>query len=243
MIKEVIKVDVKNIKPDRNTVFKNQDIPIDIELPQKVNELYSDAVKIFIESSNPIGIISDITIQKFEEVYFGIGLNEKETPLEQIVRKADYLALFAVTIGNDVSKKIDDLFRTNDFALGSMLDAVASEGTESVADVIQNHFENLLREREYNISSKGVLRYSPGYCGWHMSGQKKIFQYLHPEDIGFKLLDSYLMNPLKSISGVIVVGDKEIHIFKDNFPFCSQCNDHLCRERIRMLFTNTSDKE
>jgi len=243
MIKEVIKVDVKNIKLNKNTVFKNQDIPIDIELPKKVNELYSSAIKIFIEFSNPIGIISDISIQKFKEVYSGIGLNERETPLEQIIPKADHLALFAVTVGDDVSKKIDELFRLNDFALGSMLDAVASEGTESVADVIQNNFENLLREGHYDITSKGILRYSPGYCGWHMSGQKKIFQYLHPEDIGIILLDSYLMKPLKSISGVIVAGDKENHIFKDDFPFCSQCNDHICRERIRMLFKNTGDKE
>jgi hypothetical protein len=243
MIKEVLKVDVNNTKLDKNAVFKNQDIPIDIELPQKVNKLYSDAVKIFIEFSNPFAIISDISIPKFEEVYFGIGLNEKETPLEQIVKKADYLALFAVTIGNDISEKIEELFNSNDFALGSMLDAVASEGTECVTDVIQNHFKDSIIEREYDISTKGILRYSPGYCGWHISGQKKIFEYLHPEDIGIKLLDSYLMKPLKSISGVIVVGDREIHIFKVNFPFCSQCNNHFCRDRIRMLFKNKGNKE
>ncbi len=243
MIREVIKIDVKNTLPDKMTVFKNQDIPLDIELPKKVNELYSDAIKIFIEFANPIGIISDISIQKFVEVYFGVGLNEKETPLEQIIQKADYLALFAVTIGDDISEKIGDLFRSNDFALGSILDAVASEATESVADILHNHFKYLLMERDYDISSKGILRYSPGYCGWHMSGQKKIFEYLHPEDVGIKLLDSYLMKPLKSISGVIVVGDKEIHIFKDDFHFCSQCNNHFCRERIRMLFINVGYKE
>ena len=84
--------------------------------------------------------------------------------------------------------------------------------------------------------SSGTVRYSTGYCGWHMSGQKKLFGFLHPEDIGIMLLDSYLMKPLKSISGVIVVGEKEIHRFKDSYPFCSDCKTHSCRKRIKALF-------
>jgi len=49
------------------------------------------------------------------------------------------------------------------------------------------------------------------------------------------LLDSFLMKPLKSVSGVIVVGEKEIHDFEDSYPFCSQCRSHSCRDRIRKL--------
>lgn len=242
MIREIIIIDVNNIKLDKETVFKNQDIPLDIELPAKVDELYSNAIQIFIKSSNAKGIISDISIPEFKEVYLGEGLNEKETPMEKIFRKADYLALFAITIGDDISEKIDELFKSNDFALGSMLDTVASEGTDNATDVLQNHFKHFLSEREENLSSKGILRYSPGYCGWHISGQKKIFEYLHPEDVGITLLDSYLMKPLKSISGVIVVGEREIHNFKDNYPFCVQCNNHFCRERIKKLLMKTRDK-
>ena len=58
----------------------------------------------------------------------------------------------------------------------------------------------------------GVLRYSPGYCGWHVSGQINLFNTLTPEKIGITLGESCLMNPLKSVSGVLVAGPPNIHI-------------------------------
>ena len=64
----------------------------------------------------------------------------------------------------------------------------------------------------------GVLRYSPGYCGWHISGQRRLFAHLRPERIGITLHDSYLMEPLKSVSGVLIAGAKEIHAFADTYP-------------------------
>jgi len=61
-------------------------------------------------------------------------------------------------------------------------------------------------------------------------------EFLKPAEIGITLLDSYLMTPLKSISGVLLTGKKEIHIIKDDYPFCSQCKTHSCQQRIRTLF-------
>ncbi|MCK4404551.1 MAG: hypothetical protein KAW02_05615, partial [candidate division Zixibacteria bacterium] len=71
------------------------------------------------------------------------------------------------------------------------------------------------------------------------------FEFLHPEEIGITLLDSFLMKPLKSMSGVIVVGDREIHNFEDSYPFCRECRSHSCRDRIRALFeeSKTNDKK
>jgi hypothetical protein len=43
------------------------------------------------------------------------------------------------------------------------------------------------------------------------------------------------MQPLKSVSGVIVAGRIEIFEFDDVFSFCSGCATHDCRDRIRSL--------
>ena len=43
------------------------------------------------------------------------------------------LALFVFTLGAKVSQKITDLFAAKSFALGAMLDAVASQGTDVAA--------------------------------------------------------------------------------------------------------------
>ena len=234
-MKEIVEIPIEDVKPCRNDVLEIQGIPPGNEPGEKIETLLNRAMNLFLELSHPRGIISDISIPEFAVVYHGEGLNEKRTPLDEIFKKADSLALFALTIGDKVSKKIDDLFGANEFALGSMLDSVASVGTDRVADSMESHYFNLLSKEGKINPSTGMLRYSPGYCGWHMSGQKKLFELLHPEDIGIFLLDSFLMKPLKSISGVMVVGRKEIHIFDDSYPFCSQCRSHSCRDRIRAL--------
>ena len=80
-----------------------------------------------------------------------------------------------------------------------------------------------------------LLRYSPGYCGWHVSGQKRLFEFLQPQQIGITLRESFLMQPLKSISGVMIAGPIDIHRFKNDYPFCERCETEGCRERIRAL--------
>ncbi len=235
-MRKIIEIRVNDIKLRKDDVLKVQGIPPTKKLPDKIESVFNEALELFIEFSHPIGIISEISIPEFEIVYLGEGFNERVTPLDEIFREAESLALFAITVGEQVNMKIYELFEKNDFALGSMLDSTASDGVEGAADILEDHFfKYLLKKDEFSLS-RGLLRYSPGYCGWHMSGQKKLFEFLHPEDIGISLLDSYLMKPLKSISGVIVAGEKEIHIFKDTYPFCNQCKTHSCRERIRVFF-------
>jgi len=234
-MKKIIEISVEDSKPETNEVLKTQGIPSGQELPEKVKCLFKKAMRLFSEFSQPVGIISDISIPEFEAVYRGEGLNENETPLDKIFKKADTLALFALAIGERISEKICELFKTKEFALGSMLDSVASAGTDKGGDILENHFFDLFYTKGKGVGSKGILRFSPGYCGWHMSGQKRLFEFLHPEEIGITLLDSFLMKPLKSISGVIVVGDKEIFNFDDDYPFCTECRTHFCRDRIRKL--------
>jgi len=116
-----------------------------------------------------------------------------------------------------------------------MLDSVASAGVEKAADIVETKFLESLMTKGTVDKETVVMRYSPGYCGWHVSGQRKLFEYLKPSRIGIVLRDSFLMEPLKSVSGVLIAGKKEIHIFEDNYPFCSECETHSCQERIRAL--------
>ncbi len=234
-MREIIEISADELMPDQDDVLEMQGIPSGKAPTEDVKILLQRATDLFLELSKPKSVMSEISILEFKAVYEGEGLNEKETPVGQILQKADSLAVFVVTVGEKVTKKIDQLFKTNDFALGSMLDSVASAGTDRAADQIEVRYFNLLTRKGEITPSKGILRFSPGYCGWHMSGQRKLFEFLRPQDIGVTLLDSYLMKPLKSISGVVLTGEKEIFAFEDSYPFCGQCRDHSCRDRIRTL--------
>jgi hypothetical protein len=214
------------IQPEKDIVFKEFGIPrIDL-VSEKNQQLYSEAIKIFRETSKLIVIYSEISKEEFKRVYVGEGNNSAETPVRQIFPNADSLALFALTMGKKVNEKIETLFKENDFAMGSMLGCIASLAADKAVKKLEITFSD-------NFPNTCVLSYSPGYCGWDISGQKKLFEYLHPEKIGIVLNDSFLMIPLKSVSGVLISGKREIQTFENNFSFCSLCKTKSCLERMR----------
>jgi len=234
-MRDVIKMRASGIMPQQEDVLGLQGIPPDRKPPKNAVLLLQQASDIFGTCARPIGIVEDISKDEFAEVYKGQSLNAKETPVDEIFRKAEDLALFAITIGQIVHDKINELFEKKELALASMLDSVASAGAEKAADLVEDHFSCWLVNKVGSSSTRAAMRYSPGYCGWHVSGQKKLFEFLRPEEIGIKLRDSFLMEPLKSISGVLIAGKKEIHTIKDTYPFCAQCETHSCQERVRAL--------
>jgi hypothetical protein len=232
-MRRIIKISRSETVPSQIDTLLLQGIPRHTRPPQNIASLFGEAEKIFRECAEPAGIVVDISKSEFIEVYKGESRNEKRTPVAEISERADYLALFAVTIAQAVHDKINELFEHKELALGIMLDAVASAAAEMAADAVERKYLERLREENRVANSAAVLRYNPGYCGWHVSGQKKLFEFLRPTEIGITLLESFLMTPLKSISGVLLTGKKEIHIIEDDYPFCSQCKTHSCQQRIR----------
>jgi hypothetical protein len=233
-MREIVRFSPNDVTPSIEAVLEAQGVPVDTCANESILALAQSAVSIYHDFAQPVGILSRISQPDFARVYHGEGRNDDDTPLASIYPKADSLALFAVTVGEAVCAEINRLFETNDFALGSMLDATASEGAELAARAITSHVCKILMSQGRLTDSMGVLEFSPGYCGWHMTGQKKLFESLRPEEIGITLNDSCLMQPLKSVSGVIITGPKEALVFEDSFPVCDHCQTHSCRDRIRI---------
>lgn len=223
---------VRETEPSYQQIYSAQGIPGDENPSEKVVALCSRAVDMYRQLGAPRGVIQSITVPDFSQVYRGTGLNESETPLKRIYPRAQFLALMAFTLGEAISREITRLFDSGDFALGSMLDTVASEAADTAARVAERWLKHHLMEAHPHEPSPVVLLYSPGYCGWHISAQKKLFEYLRPSEIDIALNPQFLMIPLKSISGVLVAGAADIHFFKNDFPFCGICNHLSCRKRI-----------
>jgi Vitamin B12 dependent methionine synthase, activation domain len=227
-MKQTINIPIDKIKPNATGVFRLQGVPDGKEPSQRVKQLYIDAEKLFFELVEPKGILTEISISQFSEVYSGAGKNEVNTPLQHIFPKAKYLALFAATMGAAVSQKVETMMASkgSDFASGYMLDSIASYSADQAS-----HYAETIYKQQYDKNLK-VLLYSPGYCGWHVSGQGKLFQYLNPEEIGITLNASSLMTPMKSISGVLVAGSPDIHQFENDFSFCDSCRTFNCQDRM-----------
>ncbi len=232
---EIMNFVIDEIKPDRRAVLLCQGITSEVKVSARIEDILDRAMQIFSQNAQPEGVIKEIEISEFASIYEGEGHNEDRTPVADIYPRADNLALFAVTMGEKVSAMIDGFFKSNEFAEGCMLDSIASEAADRAADVIENAYREHLAQKDMLTEATGVLRYSPGYCGWHISTQKKLFEYLEPEKIGITLRESYLMEPLKSISGVIIAGPKRIHKFENDYPCCVKCDNQTCQDRIQSL--------
>jgi hypothetical protein len=235
MNRKIFSIPIEEVLPPVAAVLEGQGIPRWKQANGITLQLARDAVELYREKARPVGAGVEIAKDAFKPVFEGEGRNEPDSPVGPIFQASENLALFAVTIGQEICSEIRRLFRTNDFALGSMLDSAASEGTELTARAVEKLYLRHLKDFGFQIKGTGVLRFSPGYCGWHISAQKKLFDALHPSEIGITLNESHLMQPLKSISGVIISGEKNIFYFDDTFSFCRDCAEHSCRERIHAV--------
>lgn len=236
-------LDSIRVAPHRDVALRRQGVPEGHQVSDLVAGLVDKAISLYESLTQPKGIIAEISLSDFEEVLGGEGRNDLPAPLQGIVKKADGLALFAATLGNPVSAKIQELFKENDPATACMLDGIASDRAETAATLVADSFlDSLLRKGEVD-SAVRVLPYSPGYCGWHITGQKKLFAFLDPQQIGISLNASCLMSPIKSVSGVLVVGHPEIHDFENDFDFCFDCATWECRSRIASLFQLSPTKK
>lgn len=220
----------KESLPLRADVLHLQGLDGDAEVPARIRALLDSAMRRYLELAEPRGIIADISISDFAPVYRGDGHNLQETPLENIYPQAHGLALMAATVGPRATVVVGELFDQHDVALGCMLDAVASAAADHLADLLTERYA-----RMQNGADLRVLAYSPGYCGWHVSGQRALFAYLKPEEAGITLNTSCLMQPLKSVSGVLVAGPGEIHKFRPTYAFCETCQEKQCRDRMALV--------
>jgi hypothetical protein len=223
----LVRFETGEAMPDRVEVLESQGLPDRPELPERIGALLDAALGHYARLAEPRAVFEEISRDHFARVYAGRGLNADASPLLEIFPRAERLALFAATLGEPVGQEIRRLFQDADVALGFMLDAVASVGADRLALLAGQRFRQALGD-----PAAKVLGYSPGYCGWHVSGQGELFAHLRPEEIGIRLNSSFLMQPLKSVSGALVAGPGEIHRFRPDFPFCASCLTRECRLRM-----------
>jgi hypothetical protein len=129
------------------------------------------------------------------------GVELKSPRLSRSLEGCHEMVCFIATVGRGIEKEVDKLTEENRLSDAFILDAMGSVGVENL---VEQFYQRMLVD--YRSQGRSLsLRFSPGYCDWPVSGQKKLFQLMAPELIGVELLESCLMESRKSISGVFGV--------------------------------------
>ena len=183
---------------------------------------YIENVKCLISPSYS-GVVRDIkSVQGSRVVIEGSIVFESEV-LARLLEQCDQVAVFALTIGGHLEEMVDQLTDNGLVVQAAVLDAIGSAAVESVADFVHDTIGEIARARGLYPSR----RFSPGYCDWEVSQQKKVFRVMKGDYAGIHLTDSCLMLPRKSISGIIGIGPSQI----ENYNPCKTCDKRDCAGR------------
>lgn len=175
---------------------------------------------------NP-GVVGGYTICPCDGVDVKNGLIHcGQTKLEVGKRIASYmkeasaLAVFVCTAGSLFTDLANEYLKQGDLPEAFIADAIGSVTVENAMDRIQQALETEMNLQEMKISN----RYSPGYCEWHVSGQQALFSLIDDNHTGVTLTASCLMQPIKSVSGIIGIG-----VDMQKRPYgCSICHSSTC---------------
>jgi hypothetical protein len=143
--------------------------------------------------------------------------------LSEVMKNAEKLVCFIGTLGPGIEEEVGVLMQDNDLSEAYILDAMGSVAVEDLVDKFQQTIKNECER----VGKTVTLRFSPGYCDWPLTEQKKLFSLFEPEDIMVQLLDSCLMQPVKSISGVFGIVPQGSALYNP----CRYCDDRACKAR------------
>jgi hypothetical protein len=211
--------DLLNIAPSESKGLEDFALPL--------TEVLS-AGKHFIKASGGYRIVDDIE-------WLESGIRVKDTLFEtgKIIakpfRKAEKMVVFACTAGPGVREAYNTFMAEGDALKAFITDMLGTVAVEKAMDNIHEQLRDSLKPDGLHCSN----RYSPGYCGWSVEEQQKLWQFLPENYCGIRLTESSLMLPIKSVSGIIAVGAE----VRKNPYSCAICSLDQCiyRRRKRLM--------
>lgn len=140
-------------------------------------------------------------------------------------RGAERVAFMVCTIGAGLERRVAELAARGETSRALVLDAIGSASVEAVADVVN---AAICRE----VGQSGVYtnrRISPGYRGWPLEGQRRVFELLPSHATGVRLKPTCFMEPRKSISAAVSIGRAVAH--SKYVSICGYCDLAGCAFR------------
>lgn len=115
----------------------------------------------------------------------------------RLLKDCHSAAIYFLSLGPALEKKIKEL-QAEDFYSAYILDGVASELVTGLQEIVLKELTDISAPAGIKLTK----RFSPGYRGWDLSEQKKLFSLPGIEKTGIQLTEECYMLPAKSVSGI-----------------------------------------
>lgn len=149
----------------------------------------------------------------------------KELPAP--IREAEYLCFGLCTAGQAIDDRARALCEAGELIDSMILDAIAMTGLSLIGDKLGRVVFDWARGR--GLSASRSFSPGAGASGWKLEYQRFVFAHLPKEPLGVRLTPHFLMQPSKSVSFVIGIGEQ---IKQAKHPFsCEGCDRYDCAYR------------
>lgn len=155
-------------------------------------------------------------------------------PIAGFLKPAKRVVTFVITVGDAVEKRASALMSDGDMLEGYAWHAIGSAAADDACDSLIQH----LLGQEATPDEGITPMFSPGYCGLGIEQQQAIFSIVDAAAIGVKLHDSMIMEPIKSVSGLMGIGPlDQVDVYGVpcqycELPTCSMRRDTPAQARI-----------
>lgn len=165
----------------------------------KVRKLPTDKLR------NQIENMIQIAVENIEESAVYQIFDRSELPDRIYFDEAQKIALGICTLGPVLPELTNKYLKDGRLSDGVILDAIGSVAVDQLVDLLNEEI-NIEAEKIGLVAS---MRYSPGYCDMGVEDQDIIFERI--DNMGVTLLPSKMMEPIKSVSFAVNLGERYIN--------------------------------
>jgi hypothetical protein len=174
----------------------------------------------------PRGVYTVCDVERMTDTELALrGCRPIIGPIAGFLRPARRVAAFVVTLGHEIEALAAERLHRGEMLEGYTLNAIGSAAADIAADAMADS----IYWREAGPDEGITPPFSPGYCGLPLEEQQTLFSIVDGGAIGVKLSPTMIMEPIKSVSGLVGIGDAQ-EIMDRGVP-CQRCQLNECRMR------------
>ncbi|MCX7772386.1 MAG: methionine synthase [Clostridia bacterium] len=171
------------------------------KLPEKVEEEFERLLSKAEQTLCLTAAYRVMSIEKVEasKIYLEDGTVFCGSGLAKLMEGCNQALLMLATGGKRIMELINELQRDGRMSEAVVIDAAASEITDSALDVVMAHMAQKLMPRARTLTR---MRYSPGYGDFDITQQAAFYRLLEAQKYDLALNDAFLLIPEKSVFAI-----------------------------------------
>ncbi len=163
------------------------------------------------------------------KIIFGNTCLGAGNTITSLLKNSVKYVIFAATAGPHFDKRMQQVKAGDDMLRTYILDAIGTCIVEKTGDIMEMHIKQEINGLNH------TNRFSPGYCGWPLTDQRNLFQLIGGRPCGITLSEVCLMHPIKSISGIMGIGQN----VNQKLYGCNFCELETCYKRKKLKIRAT----